>query len=97
MFRPPGSEAVESVAGRICSARAHIAGQSPDASVVVVGHGGSLRALFCDALRAPIHCLFGFRLDNASVSVIDYGRTRASIRSVNVTHHLGRLGPGSAR
>lgn len=90
-FRPPGSEPIESVAARIWHAREVIATAHPTGAVAMVGHGGSMRALFCDALRAPIRCMFGFRLDNASLSIVDYGPTRAAIRTLNDTHHLRGL------
>jgi len=59
--------------------------------VAVVGHGGSLRVLFCEALGAPARCMFAFRLDNASVSVLDFGPIRSSILATNITYHLAKL------
>lgn len=90
-FRPPGSEPIEEVVARIWRARAAISERHPSGAVAVVGHGGSMRAIFCDALRAPIRCMFGFRLDNASLSIVDYGRARNAIRVLNDTHHLHGL------
>lgn len=87
-FRPPSSEPVDAVCRRICSVRDAIERAHPSGSVVVVGHGGSLRALFCDALRAPVRCMFGFSLENASLSLIEYTASRTTLRFVNVTCHL---------
>ncbi len=94
IYRPPGSESVEAVARRIAAARATVARQHATGCVVVVGHGGSLRAIFCEAIRAPIRCMFAFRLGNASVSVVDYAPSRSSIVMLNCTHHLDHLANG---
>ncbi|MBM3496192.1 MAG: histidine phosphatase family protein, partial [Armatimonadetes bacterium] len=89
--RPPGSESVASIVRRIRRARASIAREHPSGSIAVVGHGGSLRVLFCEALGAPARCMFAFRLDNASVSVLDFGPIRSSILATNITYHLAKL------
>lgn len=93
-YRPPGSESVENVAGRIRAARARVAQEHPGGLVVMVGHGGSLRAIFSEAIRAPIRCMFAFRLNNASLSVVDFGPARSSIVMLNCTHHLDHLDAG---
>jgi len=87
-FRPPGSEPLADVALRIQSEMNKIAGRWSGSTVVVVGHGGSLRALFCQALGAPPECMVGFRLDNGSVSLIERRGRRAWICYSNDTSHL---------
>ena len=91
MYRPPGSEAIEKVALRLRAAREAVARQHPGGLVVLVGHGGSIRAIFCDAIRAPIRCMFAFRVSNASISVADFGPTRSAIVKLNCTHHLDQF------
>jgi alpha-ribazole phosphatase len=86
--RPPGAETLESVWARMMSVRDEIREQFTEGAVVVVGHGGSLRALLCDALGAGISCMTRFVLDNASLSAIDYSEHRTWVKRVNDTAHL---------
>jgi broad specificity phosphatase PhoE len=94
--RPPNSEPIEEIYRRIVAAKSLIAERHECGTVVVVGHGGSLRALFAEAIRAPVRCMFGFRLDNASISVIDYRPVRSWLTLLNDTHHLSHLEDGDA-
>ena len=59
-----------------------------EGTVVVVGHGGSLRAFLCDALDAPVSSMSRFQLENASLSAIDYTDHRTWVKLVNDTSHL---------
>ncbi len=70
--RPPGSETLEEVWDRMIAALAIIRAQSGDAErIVVVGHGGSLRVLICEALEAPITSMRHLFFENASLSVVE--------------------------
>lgn len=69
--RPPGGETLESVWERIAQAANFIRTEHADGDLVIVGHGGSLRALLCQALDTPLHSLRRLRLDNASLSVVE--------------------------
>lgn len=95
-FRPPGSEPVDKVGARIYQAMAAVSADHPGQAVAIVGHGGSLRALFCQALGAPLRCMFGIRMDNASLSLIEHGPTRSFVHFINDTGHLIDTGNGQA-
>ena len=70
--RPPGAETLEEVWGRMIAALAIIREQSGDAErIAIVGHGGSLRVLICDALEAPITSMRHLFFENASLSVVE--------------------------
>ena len=69
--RPPLAEAMEQVWDRMNRAAALIRAEQPDGTVVVVGHGGSLRALLCAAMNAPIASMKHISLSNAGMSVIE--------------------------
>ena len=72
LYRPPGSETLEEVWARMVAALAIIRAESGDAErIAIVGHGGSLRALVCDAVSAPITSMRHLFFDNASLSVIE--------------------------
>jgi broad specificity phosphatase PhoE len=70
--RPPGAETLEQVWARMLAAAAIIRSESGDAErIAIVGHGGSLRVLICDALEAPITSMRHFFFENASLSIIE--------------------------
>jgi broad specificity phosphatase PhoE len=70
--RPPGSESLEEVWSRMIAAMEIIRADSGGAErIAVVGHGGSLRALICDALSAPITSMRHLFFENASLSIIE--------------------------
>lgn len=86
--RPPGSEPLEEMWARLVGLREEIRNTHTEGTVVIVGHGGSLRALLCDALSAGISTMMHFSLDNASLSAIDYTEHRVWVKFVNDTGHL---------
>lgn len=88
VYRPPGSEPLEDVWVRMIRAVGQIRNSVGSGTVVVSGHGGSLRAILCDALAAPVSSLNRFALENASVSLVEYTEHRTSVRFVNDTCHL---------
>lgn len=70
--RPPDSETLQQVWERMLAAAAIIRAESGDAErIVIVGHGGSLRVLICDALAAPITSMQHLGFANASLSIIE--------------------------
>ena len=70
--RPPGAETLHEVWDRMVAALAIIRSQSEEAErIAIVGHGGSLRVLICDALEAPITSMRHLFFENASLSIIE--------------------------
>jgi alpha-ribazole phosphatase len=90
--RPPGGEALEAAWDRVTTAVREIRALHPGGQVAVVGHGGSLRALLCEALNAPVASMLCFSLANASLSIIEEvshsDHSLRRIRLVNDTSHL---------
>lgn len=86
--RPPGSEPMEAVWDRMLGVLVQIREAHARGGAVVVGHGGSLRVLLCDALQAPRSSMHRFTLENASLSLIEYTEHRTWLRIVNDTSHL---------
>jgi broad specificity phosphatase PhoE len=62
--------------------------QHPSGELVVVGHGGSLRILLCDALAGDIQTYRRIRLDNTGVSVVERAGERLYVSLLNYTDHL---------
>jgi broad specificity phosphatase PhoE len=49
------------------------AAHSPAGDLVLVSHGGALRALLCSLLHVPFERQWQLRLDHGSLSAIDFG------------------------
>lgn len=93
--RPPGSEPMASVWHRMKSAAEQIRAEQLVGNVVVVGHGGSLRVLLCQALNASITSMKRISLSNAGISIIEEvgtaDRRVQRIVLLNDTSHLDGL------
>ncbi len=89
--RPPNSEPLEEMWNRIVEQFHLIKSGHDEGAIVIVGHGGSLRAILCDALGAGLPSLTRFQLENASISTLDFNEHRSWVKSVNVTCHLKPL------
>lgn len=90
--RPPAGETLEAVWERMMAAVQTIRESHPTGETAIVGHGGSLRALLCAALDAPVPSMRRLWLDNASLSIIEEfdppeGRV-SRITLLNDTSHL---------
>ena len=92
LYRPPGSESMDQVWERMSQAAEVIRAENPAGTVVVVGHGGSLKALLCLSLNAPIDSMKHIFLSNASMSVIEEAgppdRRLQRVVLMNDTSHL---------
>lgn len=90
--RPPNSETLETVWERMHFALDAIRESHPTGTVVIVGHGGSLRALICSALDAPIKSMRRFYLNNCSLTIVDESGPLSdrtpSLLLLNDTSHL---------
>ncbi len=86
---PPGGETMADLAARLRSFLAELRQRhAPGETVLLAAHRGSLRALLCLALGLPPAALWRFRLDAASVSVLELHPGTAVLTLFNDTHHL---------
>jgi broad specificity phosphatase PhoE len=86
---PPEGESFADVQARVTTAIARLAEKHPDQTIVLVSHVGPIKALLCSVLAAPLTSLFHIFLDPATISVVDWGASRATIRLLNSHAHLG--------
>ena len=96
LHRPPGAETLEEVWQRMIRAAAIVRADSGEAErIAVVGHGGSLRVLICDAIAAPITSMRHFFFENASLSILEEKNTANGMFQrlllFNDTQHLESL------
>jgi broad specificity phosphatase PhoE len=86
--RPPGGESLREVAGRARAGVQAILEAHPESTVLVVAHAGPLRAGLCHLLKLPATAHWQFRLDNASLTVVDTYPEGAIVSLLNDTSHL---------
>lgn len=90
-YAVPGGETWLQVQERIAAVIHRVLTEHPgqDETVLLVGHGGSLRMAIIDALQAPLSTLLRFRLDNASLSCLEYHSERGGrVVFLNDTSHI---------
>ena len=61
-----------------------------DENVLIVAHGGTLRAMMVSLLKMPADYMWRFKLSNGSLSVVSlYEGGGVTLDLLNDTHHLG--------
>jgi broad specificity phosphatase PhoE len=91
---PPGGETLEQVADRVASLLDDLRSRPDDEQVLLVGHGGSVRALLCVALHVPQGYSRCFRVDTASLTILQMTPRRTLLTLFNDRHHLSDNGSG---
>ncbi len=86
---PPEGETLGDVLQRVYPALISIVQQSQSGEIVVVSHGGVLRALLCSLLEMPLRNQWQLRIDTGSLSAIDAsldenGRLLVSLVGLNM-------------
>lgn len=87
-FRFPGIEPVEALYRRAMVAGREILAAHDGRTSLIVAHGGSLRALICGLLGWPVAVARQLRLDNASISCIEYAAHGPLLVLFNDVGHL---------
>lgn len=85
---PPGGETLAQMWERVVLCRRQMLERHPGCTIVVVGHMGSLRVLFCDALGLGMEGWRSVWLENCSLTIVEHGPGATPIRLVNDTCHL---------
>ena len=92
-FAPPGGETTRQTSARIASFVADVRHRHADDNVLIVGHGGALRAVFVALMELPLAANWRFFLANCGLSVVDIYPDNCVLRLYNDTSHLDGLGP----
>ncbi len=98
-FAPTGGESPRATCARMTDFIASLTASHPDETVLIVGHGGSLRAAIIALMEFPLEANWRFVMYNCSLSVFDTYPDNAVLRLYNDTSHLDGLvagiqGPG---
>ena len=91
-FVPPGGESDTDLLGRMAGTAARIAQRHAGVggNILVVTHGGAIRAMIVSLLKAPADSLWQIRLSNAGLSIVTtFDEGGATIDLLNDTSHLG--------
>jgi len=93
---PPGGETLEQVTGRLSSFMSdlhvnHTRQNHTQQKIMVVAHGGSLRALICHAMKLPSHTFWRMSLDSGSVSELRLYSDTAVLTLFNDRHFVSNI------
>lgn len=96
-FRGPGGESLADVLHRAWPAMEEITTRHREETVALVSHRVVCKLLVCAALGAGEGGFWRLRLDTASASVLQHGRSGWQVTKLNDTHHLDPLGAEGQR
>ncbi|GIV09989.1 MAG: alpha-ribazole phosphatase [Fimbriimonadales bacterium] len=88
MGTPPEAEPMRDFWTRVQQFGQRLIETHPHGEVVVVGHGGSLRILLCEALAGDVNTYRRIRLDNTGISIVERNAERLYVSLLNYTDHL---------
>lgn len=93
-FRPPGGERLDQVRDRMCEALREAAGTYSDRTVVVVSHGGPIKAAICELLKMNTASFSRIRIDNGGLTTFRVSGSLmddATLEALNDTCHASRF------
>jgi alpha-ribazole phosphatase len=90
---PPGGETLASLAARATTCLATLLDEHRrrTGALVLVSHGGTLRALLCGLLEIPLRRHWTLRVDHAALCVLDTYPLGPVVAVLNDTCHLEDL------
>jgi broad specificity phosphatase PhoE len=71
-FNMPGAETFLQVSERFCNAIHNIVAENRDKKIVIVSHGAAIKAAIISILGIDISHYNKFRVDNASISILNF-------------------------
>lgn len=90
-FRLPGAETFDQLTGRTYNAILEIVKRHSGSNILLVSHGTTIKAAIIKILGIDINHYNKFKIDNASISIIEFYGNKAErpvIISLNDTSHL---------
>lgn len=91
LYVPPDGESWKTFEDRLIGAIKTITAKHPNETVIVVSHGGAIRALMPFLLGVPKEESFKYDPDNASLTIFDFDSNGFTEVLVNDTSHLADL------
>ncbi len=87
-YAPEGGETTRGVSARMAGIFGEIKARHLDETVLVVGHGGSLRAGMVSLLGMPLEGNWSFAFGNCGLTMVETYEDNAVLRLFNDTSHL---------
>ena len=87
-YAPEGGETTRDVSTRMASIFQEIKAKHLDATVLVVSHGGALRAAMVSLLGMPLEGNWSFVFGNCGLTMVDTFADNAVLRLFNDTSHI---------
>ncbi len=91
-FPAPGGEDLRVFERRVVGALERMRGDHPGVDLIVVSHGGVIKALLCFALGLDVRYLFRLKQDNTAVNQIELDGQMRRVLLLNDTCHLSQGG-----
>lgn len=88
----PGGERLEAFAARVIAAFERLRRVHPGADLLLVSHGGPIKALLCHILGLEVRSLFRIKQDNTALSAIQVDGETRRVVLLNDTCHLRDAG-----
>ena len=96
-FAPNGGESMRETSLRMAKFVQETIPQHLDDTVLIVGHGGSLRSLIVALMDLPLEANWKFVMGNCAVSVLYTYSNNTVLHLYNDTGHLQSISTGAAR
>lgn len=90
-YAPEGGETTRGVSARMAEILGEIKSRHLDHTVLLVGHGGSLRAAMVSLLGMPLEGNWSFVFGNCGLTMVDTYEDNAVLRHFNDTSHLSGM------
>ena len=84
----PGGESLDGFGERVSQFLSRLEKRSPEETILVVAHSGSLRVLVCRLMGIGLQYRWHFRLDLASLNILDTYPQGAILALLNDVSHL---------
>jgi len=91
-FPAPGGEELRSFDRRVVGALERLQRAHPGADLILVSHGGVIKALLCFALGLDVRYLFRLKQDNTAVNQMELDGQVRRVLLLNDTCHLNQAG-----
>jgi alpha-ribazole phosphatase len=88
----PGGERLEAFAGRVSAAFDRARAAHPGADLILVSHGGPIKAILCHVLGLQSRLLFRIKQDNTALSIVQLDGETRRVVLLNDTCHLRDAG-----
>jgi alpha-ribazole phosphatase len=88
----PDGERLEIFARRVTAAFDRMRAAHPGADLILVSHGGPIKALVCHVLGLDVRWLFRIKQDNTAITVLEADEATRRVVLLNDTCHLSGAG-----